>query len=53
MLPASSERSSMSLKQVYRIASVARGKLGGAADQPEHNLRLLVGHANFLDGNSS
>lgn len=39
----------MSLTQTYRIASTARGKLGMEASRPDHNLRLLVGHANLLD----
>lgn len=39
----------MSLTQTYRIASTARGKLGREASRGDHNLRLLVGHANLLD----
>jgi hypothetical protein len=39
----------MSLTQTYRIASSARTKLGREAGRPDHNLRLLVGHANLLD----
>ncbi|PNS13765.1 hypothetical protein CAC42_3258 [Sphaceloma murrayae] len=39
----------MSLTQTYRIASTARGKLGMEAARSDHNLRLLVGHANLLD----
>jgi len=39
----------MSLSQTYFIASSARGKLGKEAMKPDHNLRLLVGHANLLD----
>ncbi|KAG8631387.1 hypothetical protein KVT40_000527 [Elsinoe batatas] len=43
------QKSKMSLTQTYRIASTARGKLGMEASRADHNLRLLVGHANFLD----
>ncbi|GAM90542.1 hypothetical protein ANO11243_085860 [Dothideomycetidae sp. 11243] len=39
----------MSLTQTYRVASTARGKLGMEASRADHNLRLLVGHANLLD----
>lgn len=39
----------MSLTQTYYIASSARAKLGKEACKPDHNLRLLVGHANLLD----
>jgi len=39
----------MSLTQTYYIASSARAKLGKEACRPDHNLRLLVGHANLLD----
>jgi len=39
----------MSLSQTYFIASSARQKLGKEACRPDHNLRLLVGHANLLD----
>jgi len=39
----------MSLSQTYFIASSARAKLGKEAMRPDHNLRLLVGHANLLD----
>jgi hypothetical protein len=39
----------MSLSQTYYIASSARSKLGREASRPDHNLRLLVGHANLLD----
>jgi hypothetical protein len=39
----------MSLSQTYFIASSARAKLGKEACRPDHNLRLLVGHANLLD----
>jgi hypothetical protein len=39
----------MSLTQTYYIASSARSKLGREASRADHNLRLLVGHANLLD----
>ena len=43
------KKQKMSLSQTYRIASTARGKLGREAARGDHNLRLLVGHANLLD----
>jgi len=39
----------MSLTQTYYIAASARTKLGREASRPDHDLRLLVGHANLLD----
>lgn len=39
----------MSLTQTYYVASTARSKLGKEASRADHNLRLLVGHANLLD----
>ena len=39
----------MSITQSYYIASSARAKLGKEAGRADHNLRLLVGHANLLD----
>jgi len=45
--PAKKQR--MSLTQTYRIASTARSKLGREASRGDHDLRLLVGHANLLD----
>jgi hypothetical protein len=38
---------------VYSIALVARAKLGAAASEGDHELRVLVGHANILDGEIS
>ncbi|KAK3343571.1 hypothetical protein B0T25DRAFT_554638 [Lasiosphaeria hispida] len=35
--------------QVYKLAKVAREKLGREASCPDHNLLRLVGHANLLD----
>ncbi|KAI5303329.1 hypothetical protein KEM56_007670 [Ascosphaera pollenicola] len=39
----------MSLTQTFFLAYSARSKLSKAASQPDHDLRLLVGHANMLD----
>jgi hypothetical protein len=39
----------MSITQTYMMAHKARAKLSREAAQPDHNLRLLVGHANLLD----
>lgn len=39
----------MTLTQTYRLAHRARGKLSHEASQGDHDLRLLVGHANLLD----
>lgn len=39
----------MSLTQTYYLAHTARGKLSREASQADHDLRLLVGHANLLD----
>jgi hypothetical protein len=39
----------MSLTQTYYIAASARSKLGREASRADHDLRLLVGHANLLD----
>ncbi|KAJ9649497.1 hypothetical protein H2201_006153 [Coniosporium apollinis] len=43
------KKQKMSLTQTYYIAASARSKLGKEASRPDHNLRLLVGHANLLD----
>ncbi|KAE9984542.1 hypothetical protein EG328_008570 [Venturia inaequalis] len=43
------KKQKMSLTATYYIASSARAKLGKEACRPDHNLRLLVGHANLLD----
>lgn len=40
----------MSLTQTYYLAHTARGKLSKEAAKGDHDLRLLVGHANLLDG---
>lgn len=47
--PPPQKKQKMSLTQTYYIASSARAKLGKEACRPDHNLRLLVGHANLLD----
>jgi len=39
----------MSVTQAYFLAHKARAKLSSEAARPDHNLRLLVGHANLLD----
>lgn len=39
----------MSVTQTYYLAHKARAKLSREAAQPDHDLRLLVGHANMLD----
>ena len=39
----------MSLTQTYYLAHTARGKLSKEASRSDHDLRLLVGHANLLD----
>lgn len=39
----------MSITQTYYLAHKARAKLSREASQPDHDLRLLVGHANLLD----
>jgi DNA polymerase III gamma/tau subunit len=39
----------MSITQTYFLAHKARAKLSSQAARPDHNLRLLVGHANLLD----
>lgn len=39
----------MSVTQTYYLAHTARGKLSHEAARADHNLRLLVGHANLLD----
>ncbi|WPH02906.1 Hypothetical protein R9X50_00577400 [Acrodontium crateriforme] len=43
------KKQKMSLTNTYYVASTARSKLGREASRPDHNLRLLVGHANLLD----
>lgn len=40
----------MSITQTYYLAHTARGKLSKEAAKSDHDLRVLVGHANLLDG---
>lgn len=40
----------MSLTQTYYLAHTARSKLSKEAARSEYDLRVLVGHANLLDG---
>lgn len=40
----------MSISETYFLAHTARAKLAREAQRSDHNLRLLVGHANMLDG---
>jgi len=42
-------RKAMSITQTYYLAHTARGKLSQEAARADHDLRLLVGHANLLD----
>lgn len=43
------KKKAMSVTQTYYLAHTARGKLSHEASRSDHNLRLLVGHANLLD----
>jgi len=43
------KKKTMSITQTYFLAHKARAKLSTEAARPDHNLRLLVGHANLLD----
>lgn len=43
------KKQKMSITQTYFLAHKARAKLSNEAAMPDHNLRLLVGHANLLD----
>ncbi len=43
------QRKTMSITQTYFLAHKARAKLSTQAARPDHDLRLLVGHANLLD----
>ena len=47
--PPAKKQKKMSLTQTYYVASTARSKLGKEAGRADHDLRLLVGHANLLD----
>lgn len=48
--PTLPKKQKMSLTQTYYLAHTARGKLSKEASRADHDLRLLVGHANLLDG---
>jgi hypothetical protein len=43
------KKQKMSITQTYFLAHSARGKLSKEAARSDHDLRLLVGHANLLD----
>ncbi len=43
------KKQKMSISQTYFLAHSARGKLSKEASRADHDLRLLVGHANLLD----
>ncbi|KAK5944050.1 hypothetical protein PMZ80_003331 [Knufia obscura] len=43
------KKQKMSITQTYFLAHSARGKLSREAARADHDLRLLVGHANMLD----
>jgi hypothetical protein len=43
------KKQKMSITQTYFLAHSARGKLSKEASRADHDLRLLVGHANMLD----
>lgn len=43
------QKKAMSITQTYFLAHKARAKLSNEAARPDHDLRLLVGHANLLD----
>ncbi|EEP77345.1 predicted protein [Uncinocarpus reesii 1704] len=47
--PPQKKQKKMSITQTYYLAHTARAKLSREASRPDHNLRLLVGHANMLD----
>ena len=44
------KKQKMSVTQTYMLATVARRQLQKEANRADHDLRLLVGHANLLDG---
>lgn len=48
--PPPTKKQKMSLTQTYMVAHIARSKLSKEASRADHDLRLLVGHANLLDG---
>ncbi|KAH0562697.1 hypothetical protein GP486_002628 [Trichoglossum hirsutum] len=46
---ATQKKKNMSITQTYYLAHTARSKLAMEASRADHDLRLLVGHANMLD----
>lgn len=46
---AAQKKKAMSITQTYYLAHKARAKLASEAARADHDLRLLVGHANLLD----
>ena len=46
---APAKKQKMSITRTYLLAHTARGKLSTEASHADHDLRLLVGHANLLD----
>jgi len=47
--PPTKKQKKMTVTQTYYLAHTARGKLSSEASRGDHDLRLLVGHANLLD----
>lgn len=47
--PPAQKKRIMSITQTYYLAHKARAKLSNEAARSDHDLRLLVGHANLLD----
>ncbi|PGH27081.1 hypothetical protein AJ80_01267 [Polytolypa hystricis UAMH7299] len=47
--PARKKQKKMTITQTYYLAHTARAKLSREAARSDHDLRLLVGHANLLD----
>lgn len=39
----------VSIDRAYQVASLARARLQRVIERPDHDLRLLIGHANLLD----
>lgn len=48
-LHVAAQKKKMSITQTYYLAHKARAKLSSEAARSDHDLRLLVGHANLLD----
>ncbi|ROT36042.1 hypothetical protein SODALDRAFT_328423 [Sodiomyces alkalinus F11] len=49
LIAAQRRKRAMSITQTYYLAHKARAKLAYEASRADHDLRLLVGHANLLD----